>query len=195
MINETPRISEIKTNEGTAFVFRDALSNLDNSDLRNRIQALGFDPSLFKNLITLNYEKWTGEPIESDYPSDQPVEHIVIRTTKIEDGKEIEVTEVTTYAPHTMKARLKKTPPDKSIGFEAILLKEGAITYDILHGFEPAAEDVYIGSEDHTSIELKPGDLLIIPRPVARKITEVENGSKSVYLSDPWEHDEPHDIL
>lgn len=195
MNNEASRINEITTSEGTAFVFRNALSNLDNPNLRNRIQALGFDPSLFKNLITLNYEKWTGEPIESDYPSDQPVEHLVIRTAKTKDGKEIEVTEVTTYAPHTMKTRLKRTPPDKSIGFEAILLKKGAITYDILHSFEPVAEDVYIGSEDHTSIELKPGDLLIIPRPVARKITEVKNGSKSIYLSDPWEHDEPHEIL
>lgn len=194
MTNETPRITEIKTNEGTAFVFRNALKNLANPDLTDRIQTLGFDPSLFKDLITLNYKKWIGEPAEIDYPPDEPVEHIIIRNAITKDGKKLEVTGVTSYAPHSMKTRLKKAP-NESIGFEAILLKEGPMTYDILHSFEPVTEGVYVGSEDHTSIELKPGDLLIIPRPVARKITEVKNGSKSVYLSDPWDHDEPHDIL
>lgn len=191
---EVPQISEFKTNEGTAFVFRNALNNLESPELKNRIQTLGFDPSLFKDLITLDYKEWTGEPAELDYPPDKPVEHIIIRTAKTKDGKEMEVTEVTTFAPHTMKTRLKKDP-DASIGFEAILLKEGSITYDILHGFEPVAVGVYMGSENHTSVELKPGDLLIVPRPIARQITKVTSGSKSVYLSDPWEHDEPQDIL
>jgi len=193
-MNEIPHINEIKTKEGTAVVFHNALSNLENSDLKNHIRELGFNPSLFKNLMTLDYKKWTGEPVEMDFPQDKPVEHIVIRTAKTEDGKEMELTEVTTYAPHTMKTRLINTP-NKSIGFEAILLKDGSLTYDILHGFNPIAAGVYIGSEDHTEVELKPGDLLIIPRPVARQITKAINGSKSVYLSDPWEHDEPQDIL
>jgi len=191
MNNETLRKNEIKTKEGTVFVFRNALNNLENPDLRSCIQNLGFDPSLFRDLITLKYKEWTGKPTELDYPPNNSVEHIIIRNAKI-DGKEIEVTETVTYKPHTMKTRLKK---NNSIGFEAILLTEGSLTYGILHGFEPVAADVYKGSEGQTSIELKPGDLLIIPRPVARQIIRVKKGSKSVYLSDSWEHDEPHDVL
>lgn len=195
MSDETPHISEIETKEGTAFVFRNALNNLENPDLKNRMQTMGFDPSLFRDLITLDYKEWTGEPVELDYPPDKPVEHIVIRTAKTKDGKELEVTEVTTYEPHTMKTRLKKTPDNKSIGFEAILLQEGSIVYDVLHGFDPIAAGVYTASGDRTSVELQPGDLLIIPRPVARQIVKVERGSRSIYVSDPWDHDEPQDIL
>jgi hypothetical protein len=195
MNSETSHMERIKAKEGNAFVFRNALKNLENPDLKNRMQALDFDPSLFKDLMTLDPKiKWTGEPVEMDYPPDKPTEHIIIRIAQTKEGKDLEVTEVTAYAPDTMKTRLRNTP-EKSIGFEAILLKEGSITYDILHGFEPIAAGVCMGSEEHTSVELKPGDLLIIPRPVARQITEVERGSKSIYLSDPWKHDEPQDIL
>jgi len=195
MNNETSRVERIEAKEGDVFVFRNALNNFENPDFKNRIQTLDFDPSLFKDLITLDPKiKWAGKPVEMDYPPDKPVEHIIIRITQTKEGKELEVTEVTTYAPHTMKTRLKNAP-EKSIGFEAILLKEGSITYDILHSFEPIAAGAYVGSKEHTSVELKPGDLLIIPRPVARQITEVEKGSKSIYLSDPWERDEPQDIL
>lgn len=194
-MSEAPKISEIKSSEGTSFVFRDAINNLDNPNLTTRIQALGFDPSLFGKLITLDYKGWTGQPVELDWPPlpAKPHEHVIIRNAKVE-GKDIEVDEITPYESHAMpKAWIRKTP-DKTIGFEAFLVKKGSVVYDVLHRFD-AIIGGYVSSGDRTSVELKPGDLLVIPHPVARQNVELEEGSKVLYLTDSWDHDQPVEIL
>jgi quercetin dioxygenase-like cupin family protein len=85
--------------------------------------------------------------------------------------------------------------PNQSIGFEAVYVTEGSMTYDILKEFEYNDGSCINTGKGCNSIELKSGDLLIIPRPVARQITDVKPGTKYVYLGDPWtDDDKPQEV-
>jgi hypothetical protein len=190
--NERFLVREITTQEGKVSVFPQA--DFSNPELKTRVQKLGFNPQLFHDLITLNYNHWIGEPVITSYPPTHPVEDLIIRTATTEDNKTIEVTEITPYQPHTMKTRLAGNP-NQSIGFEAIYVTKGSITYDVLNGFERRMGSYVDAGKGRTTIKLGAHDLLIIPRPVARQITEVENGTKYIYLGDPWnDNDLPQDI-
>lgn len=184
---------EIATQEGKVSVFSKA--NFTNPELRTCVQKLGFNPQLFSDLITLSHNHWVGDPETFSYPPEHPVEDITVRIAKTEDNKSVEVTEVTAYEAENMKTRLI-AKPDQSIGFEAIYVREGSITFDILSGFEPGMGFYMDANKGRTSVTLEPGDLLIIPRPVARQVAEVKYGTKYVYFGDPWsDKDIPQDIL
>lgn len=185
---EADVIREVPTMDGTVFILHDAPNNLDNPALHDRLRGFGFDPDLFKRLITLDYDKWIGEPeIVPGYPPENPVESLVIRLAETEDGKRMEVTETTANAPHTMKTRLNKSG---SIGFEALLVSKGSTTYDISDEVVLAGE-LYAESAKKTSVDLVAGDLLIVPRPVGRQVAKVEPGTEYVYIGDPWDRNDP----
>ena len=156
----------------------------DSSRYLSFLQTFGFDANLSNRLLNGTYNDWIGKPVEMDYPSINPVEHITIRNAVTADGKKIEATTTTVFVPSTMKVRLQK-PPEESIGFEAILLQEGSITYDILQGFNQVA-GTYTAVGKPISVTLQPGDLLLIPRSVARQVSKVTSGSRYLYIGDPW---------
>jgi mannose-6-phosphate isomerase-like protein (cupin superfamily) len=180
--------SEIATQNGSVVLIRDVLRRVEAQPYLNFIQEFRFDGNLFNKLLNGTHNDWIGTPIEMDYPSTKPVEHIIIRNAATPDGKKIEATLTTMFAPSTMKVRLPK-PPEESIGFEAILLQEGSITYDILPGFNQIA-GAYTAIGKPTSITLQPGDLLLIPRSVARQVSKVVDDPKYLYIGDPWTKDD-----
>jgi hypothetical protein len=193
-MTEVLKTREIPTKEGVALLVKDILNNLNNPAYTGKMESLGFDINLLNDLLKSTYKNFLGAPVEMDYPPPpgKPVEHIRIQSARTSNGKEIETTEVTAFAPHTTKIRLQK---DESIGFEAIFLREGSITYDIYPEVKPFYAGVYTEEGKPTSIILEPGDLLLIPRPVSRKISEVTKNSKYLYIGDQWvENDMPIEI-
>jgi hypothetical protein len=176
--------SDIVTQNGCVVLIRDVLRCVEAPPYLNFIQQFGFDANLFNKLLNDTYKDWIGKPIEMDYPSTKPLEHIIIRYAATPDGKKFEGTLTTMFAPSTMKVRLSK-PPEESIGFEAILLQEGSITYDILRGYNQIA-GAYTPIGEPISVTLSPGDLLLIPRSVARQVSKVAHGSRYLYIGDSW---------
>lgn len=164
-------------------VLHDGLKNLNHIRLKEALQTLGFPLELFQQLIKLEHPDLSTIQWEGDYPEKDPVEHIVVRTAQTPQG-EVEVTDTTPFKPHTLKSRL--TQKD-SIGFEAILVQEGKIAYDIPREFNPHAPGVYVASGDRIRLNLRKGDLAIIPSPVARQVAQVDDGSQYRYLGDPWD--------
>ncbi len=178
--------SDIVTQNGPVVLITDVLRCVEAPPYLNFIQKFGFDSNLFNKLLNGTHNDWIGKPREEAYPPTKPVEHIIIRNAVTPDGKKIEATLTTMFAPSTMKIRLPR-PPEESIGFEAILLQEGSITYDILQGYNQIA-GAYKRPKDPVpiSVTLEPGDLLLIPRSVARQVSRVVPGSRYLYIGDRW---------
>jgi hypothetical protein len=150
--------------------------------------------NLFNKLLNNTHTEWVsvGKPTPYPAPPAEPVEIITVRIALTPDAKEIESTLTTMFKPSTMKVRLPKTR-DQSICFEAVLLQDGSITYDILQGFNYNS-GIYTAKGTPTSIDLEPGDLLIVPRGVARQVSKVTHGSNYLYIGDSWDKDEPAEI-
>jgi len=181
---------EIRTQYDSVMLIRDVLRHTENPYYQSCIRAFGFDMNSFNQLLNGTHKVWASKPTyDGDYPADKPVEKITVRTDLTIDGKTIEATLVAPTAPSTMKARLPKTQ-GASICFEAILLQEGSITYDIAFGFNYNA-GIYTAKGSFTSVKLKIGDLLIVPRGVAREVSEVAPGSKYLYIGDEWSKQDP----
>ena len=192
---EELKIDEVSAKEGNALVIKNALFYLDNPSYKSKIESLGLNVDFFNSLLRGEYKNWKDIPVEMDYPPSEPVEHIIIRSAKTPDEKKVEVTEVAAYAPHTMKTRLKK-PENESVGFEAIFLQKGSISHSLLPEINPVAAGVYTGAKEPFEITLEPGDLLLIPRPIARQISKVTKDTEYLYIGDPWvEGDMPVEIL
>ncbi len=186
--------SEIATQNGSVVHIRDVLRSSEAPPYLNFIREFGFNAYLFNGLLNGTHKVWASKPIyDGDYPTDKPVERITVRTTLIPDGKTIEATLVAPFAPSIMQVRLPKSLAE-SIGFEAILLQEGTITYDILQQFNQIAKTYK--KKELISVTLEPGDLLLIPRSVARRVSNVVHGStKYLYIGDPWtDNDKPVEI-
>lgn len=184
---------DIPTQNARVVLIRDVLRHIENPSYQNSIRAFGFDVNFFNKLLNGTHNDWVVNLPPTDYPPAQPIERITIRTAVAPDGKTVEATLTTMFAPSTMKVRLPK-PPAESIGFESILLQEGSITYDVLHGFNHTA-GVYTAEGTPSNVTLEPGDLLIVPRGVARQVSKVTPGSKYLYIGDPWsDNDLPAEI-
>jgi hypothetical protein len=154
-------------------------------------QKFGFDTNLFSKLLNGTFNDWN----EICKPATDHIETITVRIGTTLDGKKFEGTLTTMYEPSTMKVRLPKSP-EESIGFEAVLLQEGSITYDILPWYNQIA-GVYTRPKgvEPIHITLSPGDLLLIPRSVARQVSKVVHDPKYLYIGDPWtDNDPPVDI-
>ena len=189
-------VQKVETKEGTTFVFRGLLTSEDfkNKELLAVLQQFGFNPEQFEAMMMRTYANWSGDEIRTAYPPDNPVEDLVIRSSSTSDGKSIEVTEVKVHAHHTMKTRLEGRPG--AIGFEATYMLTGEMTYSMLDEYTPVAAGVYVGSEKETKITLHSGDLLILPRKVARQIVHVGDQAEYTYISGPWTEDDlPIDIM
>ena len=182
--------SEIVTRNGRVVLIRDVLRSAKASPHLDFIEKFGFDANLFNKLLNGTYGDWITICKPMDEPATNPVETITVRIGAAPDGKKIESTLTTMYKPSTMKIRLPKSP-EESIGFEAILLQEGSITYDILQRYNRIA-GVYRRPKDVVpiSVTLGPGDLLLIPRSVARQVSEVVNDPRYLYIGDPWTDDD-----
>lgn len=194
LLRETPeqgRKSEITTQNGRVMVIKNVLRDVGTQPYLSFIQKFGFDANLFSKLLNGTFNDW----IEICKPATDSVETITVRIGATPDGKKFEGTLTTMYGPSTMKIRLPKSP-EESIGFEAILLQKGSIIYDILHGYNQIAE-VYtkrIG-EEPIRVRLGPGDLLLIPRSVARQVLKVMNNPRYLYIGDPWtDNDKPVEV-
>jgi hypothetical protein len=182
MTTEESLVREVITTDGTAFVIPNGLNHLYHPRLTSLLKTENFPQTLFDHLIKLtDPDKF---PIEYDgeYPLDNPVEHITVRTADTPKGK-IEITETIAYAPHTLKMRLHT---NDSIQFEAILVGKGVMKYRFPKQII-ALSTGYFASEKYEVLELHEEDLAIIPFPVARGIVEVEKGTEYRYLSAPWD--------
>jgi hypothetical protein len=137
LLRETPgqeQKSEIATENGRVMVIRNALRGVEASPYLDSIQKFRFDADLFNRLLNGTFNDW----IEVCKPATDSVETITVRIAATPDGKKFEGTPTIMHEPSTMKIRLPKSP-EESIGFEAILLQEGSITYDILVGYDQIA--------------------------------------------------------
>ncbi len=189
LLRESPgqgQKSEIATRNGNVVVIRDVLRSPEAQPYLSFIQKFGFDATMFNKLLNDTYTDWIGTPIEMDEPSTNPIEHLIVRPAKTPDGKEIESTITIMSKPSTMKIRLPKSAKE-SIGFEAIILQEGEISYDILPGYNQCAGTyTRIEGDAPIRVTLRPGDLLLIPRSVARQVSQVVSDPKYIYIGDPW---------
>jgi len=149
---------------------------------------------LFENLMTLKH-KWDSTSEKEGYPPKDPVEEIVVHTATTSDGKPLELTEVTAYKSHTVKTRIQR-PPSESIGFEAVYVRSGTLYYCVLSKFGVAGYSYSGNHNDINRITLNQGDLILVPRPVARKVEVPGRLCDYVYLSDPWNiDDEPLELM
>jgi hypothetical protein len=182
----------INTNEGEVLVLRGLKSLSDftkNNSLKTMVEKLGMGIQQFGEIMTETYNHWIGKPIILSYPPNEPVEDLIIRCAKSSYDLAVEAVKVTAYAAHTMKTLLA-APIDgahlQAIDFEAIFVESGEITYRILEGYE-AYGHVYWSNNKTQDITLKPGDLMILKRGIARQITEVKHGTQYMYISAPWD--------
>jgi hypothetical protein len=189
LLRETPgqgQMSEIATQNGRVMLIRDALRSAEAPLYLDFIRKFSFDATLFSRLLNGTYKDW----IEICKPETTSLETITVRIGATADGKKFEGTLTTMYNPSTMKIRLPK-PAKESIGFEAILSQEGSITYDILQRYDHISGEYKKPKEVvPISVTLKPGDLLLIPRSVARQVSEVVNNPRYLYIGDPWTKDD-----
>ncbi len=176
----------------TVFVFRNILEHCqDNPKLTQALQ--GFDSDLFKSFLEGSYEY--GEPILEKQlvpeAEKDAVEIITVFEHILENGLPIEIAEVLGWEGHTMKSRLRRSP-EESIGFEAIYVKEGFITYAIPTDIIGDEAQGYQTTGELHEVTLSKGNLLIVPRNVARQITNVPKNKYEyelcwyLHISDPW---------
>ena len=169
---------------------RDVLRNTESPAYQSTIRAFGFDLNFFNGLLNGTYNDWVSVREECHpLPPKVPIEHLIIRDALTPDGKKMEDTLVTMFKSSEMLVRPAK-PLAEFIGFEAVLLHEGSITYDILYGVNHATWTYAPEEATRFSITLQPGDLLIVPRAVPRQVSEVKNGSKYLYVGDRWSDDD-----
>ncbi len=182
-----PLRRDIPTEKGCVVLISDVLRNLENPSYLGSIPAFGFDMNSFNKLLDGTHPVWATKPVyEGYFPPDKPIEHISVRNGTTPHGKTFEATLVTeTSEASTMKVR---EPNPQYIGFEAILMQEGSVTYNVLKDFNHI-EETY--TTEGTPIVLTPGDLLIVPRGVARQVSKVTLGSKYLYIGDPWSDNDP----
>ncbi len=177
---------DILTQNARVTLIKDVLHHTEDPSYQDSVRAFGFDVKLFNKLLDGTHDEWIGKPTEMDFPQSHPVEHLIIYPyVTVPGGKKVEVDLVLPSEPSGMIVRLPK-PPAESIGFEAVFLQEGSITYDISYGFDHA----YAATGERFSAILQPGDLLLVPRNVARKVSGVTPGSKYLYIGDPWTDDD-----
>ena len=183
---------DISTQNSSVVLIKDVLRNLKSPSYVSSIRALGFDLNSFNKLLNGTHSVWATKPIyEGYFPPEKCIEHISTRNGTTSDGKIFEATLVTeTSEASTMKVR---PPKPQYIGFEAIFMQEGSVTYTVLEDFNKT-ENIY--TTKGTLIVLTLGDLLLIPRGVARQISYITPGSKYLYIGDPWsDNDLPLEII
>ncbi len=79
-----------------------------------------------------------------------------------------------------------RPPKPQYMGFESILLQESSITYDILCDGYSYNAGAHTANGTPSSITLQRGDLLIVPRGVARQVSKITTDTKYLYIGDPW---------
>ena len=173
---------DIPTQNGNVVLIRDAIRHIENQSYQNHIRSFGFNANSLNKLLDGTHPIWATKPVEEGYyPKEKPVEYISVRNWTTTDGKRFEATLVTEVSKPSKMRFL--WPKPQYIGFEAILMQKGSVTYNVLNDFNHT-DNTYM--EEGTPAMLKPGDLLIVPRGVGRQLSEVMLGSEYLYIGDPW---------
>lgn len=181
---------DIATEGGNVVLISGARNHIEDPSYKSSILAFGPGPEFlkfFNGLLIGSHRDWVSKAAEEDFPKENPVERITIHNALTPDGKMVEATPTKPYSPSDPKVRLPR-PQEESIGFEAVLMRKGSVSYDIYQGFNEWARTT---KGKKYVVTLQPGNLLIIPRGVARRVSGVKQGSEYLYIGDSWEDDPP----
>ncbi|MBI3577254.1 hypothetical protein HY086_04415 [Candidatus Gottesmanbacteria bacterium] len=184
MVSESAIAYENLTKGSEALVIHNGLQNLDHPSFLRILEKVNFPVNLFKKLLTLDHSWVLERPREGYAPAGTVIEDVILRIANTLYG-EIEVSDVFPIVASENRIRVRSAPFH---GFETIYVLEGEAVFDFPEDARPVALGVILGSERHTPVTIRKGDLVFVPSQVARGLVHVNEGFQYRYMAQPpWD--------